>query len=493
MIGEVCLSIFLVWLVWNVISAYFTRRKLIPGPFPFPLAGNLPHMMCDPVNPFGKLAEKYGDIFTLSFPNEIMVVLNTASLAREAKLERKDDLAGKSPKSFYPFGEILGEDLATMDYSTAFLFRRRVFKSAMHVFGAGAEEAEDRMRHAVETALHEIDNMEGQPFSPKELLESSILVQLWEWVTSKKLSLHDPTREHLREFGNIVSKQALQSSLYQLIPFLTYLPTQFTRDIKRALKLKNNLFPPVFRAHVETYTPGVIRDLTDSFICAYEKEIAKETGKDIGSIEDIPNIMVDVTFLGSDTTSTSLAWFILYVLLHDEVQKKIHKELDVVMDKDRLPWKDAEKFPYLQATLCEVQRISGVALIAGTNAIRDTTIAGYHIPKGTFVALNYTQLHGHDGRDWPEPNKFRPERFLDSDGAFIGWSKHHAFLPFSLGRRECAGQSLAKIMMFNFASTLLHRYKIELPEGADRPSTDISGPALVVRPQEFKVVAKKRF
>ncbi len=108
-------------------SAYFTRRKLPPGPFPFPFVGNLPHMMCDPVNPFRKLAEKYGDIFTLSFPKEIMVVLNTASLAREAKVQRKDDLAGKSPKSFYPFGDILGEDLATVDYSTAFLFRKRVF------------------------------------------------------------------------------------------------------------------------------------------------------------------------------------------------------------------------------------------------------------------------------------------------------------------------------------------------------------------------------
>ena len=449
-------------------------------------------MMCDPVNPFRKQAEKYGDIFTLSFPKEIMVVLNTASLAREAKVQRKDDLAGKSPKSFYPFGDILGEGLATVDYSTAFLFRKRVFKSAMHVFGAGVEEAEDRIRHAVEIALCEIDNMEGQAFSPKKLLESSILVQLWEWLTSKKLSLNDPTIKHLREFSDIVSKQALQSSLYQLIPFLTYLPTQFTRDIKRALQLKNSLFPQEFRAHLETYAPGVIRNLTDSFICAYEKELAKDTGKDIGSIHDIANLMLDVTFLGSDTTSTSLAWFILYVLLHDEVQQKIHNELNAFMGKDRLPrWKDAEKFPYLQATLCEVERIS-IALVAGTNAIRDTTIAGYHIPKGTFVALNYAQLH-HDERDWPEPNEFKPERFLDSDGGFIGWSKHHAFLPFGLGRRDCAGQSLAKIMMFNFSSTLLHRYKIELPEGVERPSTEISGPALVVRPRDFKIVAKKRF
>ena len=126
--------------------------------------------------------------------------------------------------------------------------------------------------------------------------------------------------------------------------------------------------------------------------------------------------MLDVAFLGSDPTSTSLAWFILHVLLHDNVQHKIHRELDAVMDKNSFPpWKDAEKCPYLQATLCEVQRISGIALIGGTNAIRDTTIAGYSIPRGTFVALNYNKIH-HDERDWPEPNRFKPEQFLDSEG-----------------------------------------------------------------------------
>ena len=51
---------------------------------------------------------------------------------------------------------------------------------------------------------------------------------------------------------------------------------------------------------METYTPGIIRDMTDSFISAYKKEMAKETGKDIGSIDDIQGLMVDVVFAGSD-------------------------------------------------------------------------------------------------------------------------------------------------------------------------------------------------
>ena len=58
-------------------------------------------------------------------------------------------------------------------------------------------------------------------------------------------------------------------------------------------------------------------------------------------------------------------------------------------------------------------------VVGGTSAIQDMKIAGYHISKGIFVALNLVKLH-HDEREWPEPKKFRPERFLDSNGKFVG-------------------------------------------------------------------------
>lgn len=101
---------------------------------------------------------------------------------------------------------------------------------------------------------------------------------------------------------------------------MKFFPSQFRRNIERAREINCSIFIPEFHAHHETYTPGTIRDLTDSFISAYEKEIAKETGKDIGSIEDIPNLMANVAFGASDTTSSSLAWLILYVVKKKSIQ-----------------------------------------------------------------------------------------------------------------------------------------------------------------------------
>jgi cytochrome P450 len=157
--------------------------------------------------------------------------------------------------------------------------------------------------------------------------------------------------------------------------------------------------------------------------------------------------MSDMFEAAAATTSSALTWFILYMVLHKNVQEKILAELDIGVGKDRMPGlDDAKNMSYLQAALCEVLRIASVVPFIGTNAICDTTIVGYHIPKGTLVASNLTRVH-HDEREWPEPDVFKPEWFLDSEGEFVGWTKLHGFMPFSVGRRECTGQSLARIMM----------------------------------------------
>ena len=366
---------------------------------------------------------------------------------------------------------------------------QEVFRSSLHVFGSGLGQAEDRARHAVQLALQEIEKC--QSFSPNKLFPSTIFAQVWEWLTSKKINLDDPTLSLVKEIQGIIRNQPVERSIYFLIPFLGYITNNFNRKIERAKDIKKQLFSHEFSAHRETYNPGVIRDLTDSFISAYEKEIANGIDKDIGSIEDIPDLMLDVAVAAIDTISHTISWFILYNVLHQDIQAKLHKELDDVVENDRLPcWQDAQNMPYLQATLCEVLRRSEAVPLTGTTTIRNTTIAGFHIPKNTKVIINIDEIH-HDPKEWPEPNEFKPERFLDSDGKFVGWTTKHAFMPFGLGRRECLGQLFARIVMFTFASTLLHLYKIELPEGAEKPSTSPIGIEFH-QPKDFTVVAKKR-
>ena len=95
---------------------------------------------------------------------------------------------------------------------------------------------------------------------------------------------------------------------------------------------------------MESYTFGVICDFVESFVNCYKKEIAKETNKNIGPIEDSAGFVVDASsyIAGSNTASSSLAWFLLYMVLYSEVQAKVHEGLVIVLGKDCSPcWKDA--------------------------------------------------------------------------------------------------------------------------------------------------------
>ena len=490
---EVATGLFLVWIFWHFVTTNFERRSMPPGPFSYPLIGNLPHLNLKSNKPFENFREKYGDIFTLDLVTRVSVVVNTAALAREARLgQNKDNVLGVSPKIVYPLNIILPDDVVFANYGTPYLFRKRVFKSAMHVFGEGISRAEERGGYAVKSTLEKIDSFKGQPFSPKEVIASAILIHLWQWLTSEKTTFEDKKIKLLLELGVLIAKQSVLGPIFYMIPFHSYFPTEVNRNIKRAKDIISSTILPVFQSHMETYTPGVIRDMTDSFISAYHKEIAKDNDKDIGSTDDIQSLMIDVIIAASDTTSSSLAWFLFCMVSFPEIQKKIHDELDQKIDKDELPRvQDVQDMPYLQATICEVMRWCNPVPLTGSDALRDITLGGYHIPKGTEVFLNLSRIHC-DENEWPQPEEFTPERFLDDGGKFVGWTKHNAFLPFGLGRRECAGMRFAKIMLFIFAATLLHRLSIELPEGVDKLNKEACSIGIVSSPTDFKVVARKR-
>ena len=464
-----------------------------PGPFPFPFIGNLLQLGSDPVDPFNKLVQKYGDIFTVTLPNGATVVINSAEVTREARLGRKDDLAGRCRELIYP-ADVISEEKAIFasDYGHEFLFRKKIFKSGLHVFGNGIEQAEERVERAVQDLLKEVEAMKGQPFSPKTFVARAIISQMWEWITSKKYPLDHPTMKTLDELITEIRVIEARATLYQLIPWLSYLPTTFNRKLKDIVKTREKVLVPELQAHSNTYSSSVTRDLIDSFIGAYEKERAKETGINVGSIEDIQFLMLEILDGASDTSSSITTWFILYMLLNQDVQRKIHEELDRVVGRDRSPrWQDSKNLPYLQATLSEVIRHSRLVPMLATNAIRDTTVGGYHIPKRTSVFINICHIH-RDEKEWPEADTFKPERFLDDNGMFVGWTALPGFMPFGIGRRECPGQALGKITIFSFASALMHRFKFELAEGEPQPSLEPSGPHAVLCPKDYKVVAKKR-
>jgi len=97
-------------------------------------------------------------------------------------------------------------------------------------------------------------------------------------------------------------------------------------------------------------------------------------------------------------------------------------------------------------------------------ALTDTEVAGYFVKAKSTVIVNLRSAHM-DPKEWPEPEVFRPERFIDQSGALFGRER---VIPFSLGKRSCLGELLARQELFLLFSTLVQRFHILPPEGQDK-------------------------
>lgn len=147
--------------------------------------------------------------------------------------------------------------------------------------------------------------------------------------------------------------------------------------------------------------------------------------------EQLLAICLDLFQAGTETTSNTLSFGIIYMLHNEHIQAKVRKEMDHVVGRDRLPTlADRNKLPYTEAVIAEIQRISNVAPIGIAHRCTEAVkFRGYIIPKNTIALVSLYGLHMNE-KYWKDPLVFRPERFLDEFGNFI---HHEYFIPFGLG------------------------------------------------------------
>lgn len=117
----------------------------------------------------------------------------------------------------------------------------------------------------------------------------------------------------------------------------------------------------------------------------------------------------------------------------------------------------------------------------------DETLNGYKIPAGSHVVPLISSVHM-DPNLWDKPNEFNPERFINAEGHV---QKPEYFIPFGVGRRMCLGIVLARMELFLFFSSIMHRFEITLPEGAELPSLK-GNPGVTISPDHFAVCLKER-
>ena len=167
---------------------------------------------------------------------------------------------------------------------------------------------------------------------------------------------------------------------------------------------------------------------------------------------------------GTDTTSSTLEWSLAELLKAPEIMSKARAELEQVIGKgNQVNESDITRLPYLQAIIKETLRLHPpTPLLLPRKAGADVEILEYTIPKGAQVLINVWAI-GRDPSIWDNPNKFTPERFIESSIDVGGG--HFELTPFGGGRRICPGLPLAMRMLHLMLGSLLHSFDWKLGDG----------------------------
>lgn len=154
--------------------------------------------------------------------------------------------------------------------------------------------------------------------------------------------------------------------------------------------------------------------------------------------------------------------------------EKLQREVREIVkhNHDRITDDDLEKMHYLKAVIKETFRLHPpFPLLVPRKARTDVIINGYNISAGTVMMVNDWAI-GRDPASWDEPEKFKPERFLNSSIDVKGLD--FELIPFGTGRRGCPAITYSMAVIELLLANLMHKFNWKLPEADEEKGLDMS-------------------
>jgi cytochrome P450 len=256
--------------------------------------------------------------------------------------------------------------------------------------------------------------------------------------------------EIARAWETLNHQMAERAARRSLLP--PVLPTAYDRAFRRA---RQSLFEIVDRIIARKRTgTGERADLLSLLMDAEDEETrARMTDA------QLRDEVVTLLLAGHETTAMALSWIWPLLHQHPQVRARLDAELAEVLEGRAPRAGDFDRLRYTRAIVEETLRLYPPAYLFNRHAEGDDVVAGHRVHRGGSIIISPLILHRHPAY-WPEPDSFRPERFLDAEAERA--RPRFAFLPFSGGPRQCIGNGFALMEAVLVLATLAQRFHPEL-------------------------------
>uniref|UniRef100_A0A673CAA5 Cytochrome P450 2K1-like n=1 Tax=Sphaeramia orbicularis TaxID=375764 RepID=A0A673CAA5_9TELE len=477
-------------LVYFISSSSFSSNadgKQPPGPKPLPVLGNLLQLdLKRPYNTLLKLSKKYGSVFTIYFGPKKVVVLAGYKTVKEALVDKADVFGERDPMKIVESSKGHGVLWSNGD---SWKEMRRFTLTNLRDYGMGKKACEDKIieecQHLIEVfkTFKAFDTTQPMNYAVSNIICSLVYGSRFEYDDPEFTSMVDRTNRNIQLLGS----PSIQ--MYNLFPWMGRWIAD-RRESEEYTKLNNKQNMKLFSQLKETLNPQMCRGFVDAFMV--RKQTLEESGVTNSHFSN-ENLLITVRNLfnaGTDTTATTLRWALLLMTKYPKIQDQVQEEISRVIGTRQVQVEDRRNLPFTDAVIHETQRLANIVPMALPHKTsEDVTFQGHFIKKGTTVYPLLTSVL-YDETEWEKPHSFHPAHFLDKDGKFV---KQDAFMPFSAGRRICLGESLARMELFLFFTTLLQHFCFTPPPGVKEEDLDLTPRVgLTLNPSHHKLCAIPR-
>ncbi|XP_060082620.1 cytochrome P450 2C28-like [Ylistrum balloti] len=460
-----------------------------PGPQPLPFLGNIGYLRSkDQLQTFRRLRKLFGDVFSLRFGNNLFVIFNGYDTLKEAFI-RNGDVFSDRPKTYLMDLMSRGRGISGSS-GTTWKETRSFTITALREFGFGKKSMETKLMEEVDAFLAAIHNTNGEPFDIKNTSYTSVSNVICSLIFGHRFDHGDKTFETLLDLLDQNFKLIGHTGILGIVPFLRYLPGDLfgaKRLIKNTVEIKK-FFVDQVESHRKIFDETNINDFTDAFLKEQRKH-TDETGA-IFTDDNLTTLIGNLFSAGTETTATTIRWAVLYLIHYRDIQDRLRQEIDQVIGRSRVPSiSDKENMPFFEAFIVEVLRHANIVpLSVAHGSARDTMFRGFFIPGGSILVPNLDSVVN-DPKLFQHPDTFCPSRYIGDDGKVTGCDKVTAF---SVGRRLCPGEALAKMELFLFLTSLIQNFRLIPDDPKCLPSLQgIMG--MTRSPKPFKLRAIKLY
>jgi cytochrome P450 len=448
-----------IFVITYVVMKMFTaqpKKRLPPSMRSVPIVGSMPFLttLAKLPNFFQDTSKDIGPVFSLKLGSVYTVVLSSKETIEEAFVKHSLPFAGRHlGYTHMNFLNVGRNGITAKHYGEKFRKYHKLTLSILREFGFGSALMEQRIMTEADELVQLIKNHNGQPFYPAQLLSMAALNVISGILFGERLSQTDKKLNELAETLHTGLTSDVRKIDY--CPILRFLP-RFKKLLREAFEIQDN-YMQFIQVGIETS----LKSGEESFSKRFVQREGQEYEKD-----ELRFILRDLLLAGSETTASSLQWALVLLANNQDIQNRVHKEIDSVIPRSRsVSLDDAAALKYVEAAILELQRIKTVVPFALPHTtLEDTEVGGYFIPKNTSIIPNFYSVHMCP-EDWPEPELYRPERFIDDSGTVFGKDR---IRPFSIGKRSCLGEFLARQELFLFFTTLIQRFHILPPDGQEK-------------------------